>query len=444
MCKECGCDTGTDVEEGAVVRPDPLLVGTHGRRHPGTGAMTPRRVVVVGASLAGATAAARLRQLGHDGPITLVGAEPHLPYERPGLSKGYLTGALTLDQLLVHPAETYVDLDIELRLGQPATGVDVDRRRVLLGGEELPYDDLVLATGSANIRPPIPGIDLEGVYQLRTVDDADALRTAAQRGSRAVVVGTGFIGCEVAATLRGRGLDVTALDGLPGPLWNVLGPEISAVVRGWHRDNGTTVLGDAPVAALQGAGHVEQVLLQDGRALPADFVVVGVGARPALGWLDDTPLHRAAGGIGVDQHGRTSAADVYAIGDMAAAWDAAAGEHRRVEHYSSAMADADAVAHTVLGLDPPVRKPPWFWSDQYDHTLHYTGHHRAGDESVLRQDGSAAFFLRGDTLVAALTVDNGRDMRRAMGLLGQDVDRGRLTDPTVDVRNAVLRSGADT
>lgn len=405
--------------------------------------MTARRVVVVGASLAGATAAVRLRRLGHDGPITLVGAETHLPYERPGLSKGYLTGAIALDGLLLHPAETYDELDIELRLGRPATGVDVDRRLLLLSGEELPYDALVLATGSANIRPPIPGIDLEGVHQLRTVDDADTLRAAAQRGGRAVVVGTGFIGCEVAATLRGEGLDVTALDGLPGPLWNVLGPEISAVVRGWHRDNGTTVLGDAPVAAFHGTGRVEQVLLQDGRCLPADLVVVGVGARPALGWLDDAPLHRAAGGIGVDQHGRTSAPGVYAVGDMAAAWDPAGDEHRRVEHYSSALDDADAVAHAVRGLDPPVRQPPWFWSDQYDHTLHYTGHHRPGDETVLRQDGSAAFFLRDDALVAALTVDNGRDMRRAMRLLGQDADRGRLTDPTVDVRTAVLVSGAD-
>ncbi|GAC1611942.1 MAG: FAD-dependent oxidoreductase [Mycobacteriales bacterium] len=403
--------------------------------------MSGQRVVIVGASLAGASAASRLRRLGHDGPIALVGAEPQLPYERPGLSKGYLTGALSLDQLLVHPAEMYDELDIELRLGLPAAGVDVDRRRVLLGGEELPYDALVLATGSANLRPPIPGIDLDGVHQLRTVEDADALRAAAQRGGRAVVVGTGFIGCEVAATLRSEGLDVTALDGLPGPLWNVLGPEISAVVRGWHRDNGTTVLGDAPVASFAGSGRVEQVLLQDGRVLPADLVIVGVGARPALDWLDHAPLDRAAGGIGVDQQGRTSVADVYAIGDMAAAWDPVAREHRRVEHYSSALAGADGVAHAVLGLDAPERKPPWFWSDQYDHALHYTGHHRIGDETVLRLDGSAAFFLRGDALVAALTIDNGRDMRRAMRLLGQKVDRGRLSNPTVDVRTAGLGSG---
>lgn len=406
--------------------------------------MTARRVVVVGASLAGASAAARLRRLGHDGPIVLVGAEPHLPYERPGLSKGYLTGAIAVDQLLVHPAETYNELQVELRLGQPATSIDVDRRRVLLGGEELPYDALVLATGSANIRPPVPGIDLEGVHQLRTVDDANALRAAAQRRGRAVVVGLGFIGCEVAATLRGEGLDVTALDGLPGPLWNILGPDISGVVRGWHQDHGTVVLGSAPVASFQGTDRVEQVLLEDGRSLPADLVVVGVGARPALGWLDDTPLHRAAGGIGVDEHGRTSSPDVYAIGDMAAAWDPDVGEHRRVEHYSSALADADVVAHSVLGLTPPVRKPPWFWSDQYDHVLHYTAHHRPGDETVIRPDGSAAFFLRGDALVAALTVDNGRDMRRAMRLLGQIADRGRLSDPAVDVRTAVLGPGAVT
>ncbi|MCA1719808.1 MAG: FAD-dependent oxidoreductase, partial [Actinobacteria bacterium] len=267
--------------------------------------MSGERVVIVGASLAGASAAVRLRGLGHEGAITLLGAEPHLPYERPGLSKGYLTGSLPPDRLLVHPAETYDELGVELRLGQAASGIDLERRRVLLSGDDVEFDVLVLATGSSNLRPPIPGIDLPGVHQLRTLEDADALRAAAGRGGSAVIVGTGFIGCEVAATLRGLGLDVTAVDGLPGPLWNVLGPDVSAIVRSWHEANGVRVLGDAPVDSFSGSGRVEQVLLKDGRSLPADLVVVGVGARPALGWLDDVALHRAAGGIGVDVDGRT-------------------------------------------------------------------------------------------------------------------------------------------
>ena len=392
------------------------------------------RVVVVGASLAGATAAVRLRALGHEGELTLVGAEQHLPYERPGLSKGYLTGELAKERLLVHQPEVYADSDVRLVLGTRARGLDVERRRVLLPDGELPYDVAVIATGSANVRPPIPGMDLAGVHQLRTLDDADALRTAAASAGSAVVVGTGFIGCEIAATLRGLGLEVTAVDGLPGPLWSVLGEQLSDLVRGWHEDHGVTVLGGVGVAALEGGEHVERVRLADGRVLPADLVVVGVGARPALDWLDDAPLHRAAGGLGVDDAGRTSAEGVYAIGDVAAQWYPEEGAHRRTEHYSSALAQADRAAHAIAGRPLPEATASWFWTDQYDHTLHYAGRSVPGDELVLRPDPLAAFYLRDGVLTGVVTVDNGRDFRRATKLIGLKVDPARLADPAADLR----------
>lgn len=241
-------------------------------------------VLVVGASLARATAAAALREAGYSGPLTLLGAEDALPYERPALSKTYLTGATTAPDLLVHPTSFYAKHNIELRLGQAAAGLDVDRRRVgLASGEQVGYGTLVIATGAGNVRPPIPGIDLTGVHQLRTLSDADALRAAARSARTAVVVGMGFIGCEVTATLRGLGLAVTAVDAMPGPLWGPLGPELSAVARHWHEQHGVRVLTGQSVAAFTPdptRSAVAAVELTSGERLFADLVVVGVGVRP--------------------------------------------------------------------------------------------------------------------------------------------------------------------
>ena len=390
------------------------------------------RVLVVGASLAGAHTALQLRALGHDGPVTLLGAETRLPYERPGLSKGYLTGTTPFDKLLVRPAGTYDEAGIELRLGSRATGLDAERRVVLTADCELPYDVLVVATGSANVRPPIPGIDLPGVHQLRTVDNADALRHAAATASRAVIVGAGFIGCEIAATLRSSGLDVTVVDALPGPMWAVLGQQLSGVVRSWHEERDVRVLGGAGVAAIEGTGAVERVRLVDGTLLEADLVVVGVGARPMLDWLTEAPLHFAAGGLGVDADGRTDRSGVFAVGDVAAVWDGA--EHRRTEHYGSAIAQAARVAAAIVGAPAPASKVSSFWSEQYDHFLQYAGRHAPTDELVLRPDPLAAFFLRDGVMTAVATVDNGKDLRRALPLLGTSVDPALLADASVDLR----------
>ncbi len=402
------------------------------------------RVVVVGASLAGATAAFTLRETGFDGDIVLIGAETELPYERPALSKSYLTGDVPREKLLVRPAEAYDQHRIERRLGQAAVALDADEQTVTLeSGDVSAYTQLVIATGASNVRPPIPGIDLAGVHQLRTITDADALRRALPGLRRVVVVGQGFIGCEITASLTTLGVDVTAVDAVPGPLWGPLGPQLSAVVRRWHEDHGARLINDLGVSAFlpDGAGRVNAVELADGQRLDAELVVVGVGVRPATGWLQDTPVHLVRGAIGVDTEGRTNLPGVYAAGDVAATWDDQLGQHVRHEHWATAIDQGQRVAYAITGT-PQATEPgiPSFWSDQYDRSLQYVGSHDADCNVVVRGDLAQpdapllAFFLRADRLAAVLSVNSGRDLRRAQRLIGHGVDPAALADPAVDLR----------
>ena len=407
---------------------------------PGTG-----RVVIAGASLAGATAAFTLRQVGFDGDIVLIGAESQPPYERPALSKGYLAGDVSFDRLLIRSADAYDEHRIALRLATAVTGLDVDRRRVTLGGgEELEFDHLVIATGAANARPPIPGIDLAGVHQLRTAADADALRADLPGLRTAVVVGQGFIGCEIAATLTTLGVDVTAVDATPGPLWGPLGPQLSGLVRRWHEERGVQLLNGVGVSAFlpdPTGQRVSAVELADGRRVDAEVVVVGVGVRPATGWLLDSPVHLAGTAVGVDDEGRTNLPGVYAAGDVTATWDGALGAHVRHEHWASAIDQGRRVAHAIAGVPQPGPPAvPSFWSDQYDRSLQYAGSHDAGCDIVVRGDLAqsdtplVAFFVRAGTLAAVLTVNSGKELRRAQRLIGLAVDPAALADPTVDLR----------
>ncbi len=324
------------------------------------------RAVIVGASLAGATAAFSLREAGFDGDIVLVGAEDVLPYERPALSKSYLAGDVKFDKLLVRSADAYDTNRVTLRLGQVATGLDADRRLVILaGGEQLGYDQLVIATGASNARPPTPGIDLAGVHQLRTAADADALRAELPGLRRAVVVGMGFIGCEIAATLTTLGVEVTAVDPASGPLWGPLGPELSNVVRHWHRARGVRLVNGVSVTAFlpdAGGTQVAAVELADDRRLHAELVVVGVGVRPATGWLLDAPLHLVGTAVGVDSEGRTNLPGVYAAGDVTAVWDERLGAHRRPEHWANAIDQGQRVARAITGATQPLPAVPSFWS----------------------------------------------------------------------------------
>ena len=400
-------------------------------------------VVVVGASLAGATAAFALRDRGFDGEIVLVGAERELPYERPALSKAYLAGDVPLDRLLVRSADAYDEHRIALRLGQAAIALDADRRTVTLdSGEVLPYTHLVVATGASNIRPPIPGIELPGVHQLRTAADADALRAELPGLRTAVVVGQGFIGCEITATLTTLGVAVTAVDAAPGPLWAPLGPQLSALVRRWHTDHGAELVNGVGVSALvpDAAGRVSAVALADGRRVDAELVVVGVGVRPATGWLYDAPVHLVRGAIGVDTEGRSSLPGVYAAGDVTATWDDALGRHVRHEHWASAIDQAQRVAHAITGSPQPAPALPSFWSDQYDRTVQYVGSHDADCDLVVRGDllqpeaPLLAFFLRAGRVAAVLGVNSGKELRRAQRLIGHAVDPAALADPAVDLR----------
>jgi 3-phenylpropionate/trans-cinnamate dioxygenase ferredoxin reductase subunit len=403
--------------------------------------VTPGRVLIVGASLAGATTAVTLRRLGFSGELVLIGDESHPPYERPALTKGYLAGDLGSEALLVHPPGTYAELGIEVRSGWTATALDVARRSVRLSdGDELAYDTLVLATGSTNVRPPIPGMNLAGVHQLRRIEDADRLAAGLRSANSIVVVGMGFIGCEVAATARGYGLDVTMLDRLPGPLVGPLGPTLSQHVRRWHEDHGVHLRTGVQVGGFEGNDAVEAVRLAEDTLLPADLVVVGVGVRPATDWLADSPLDLVRGAVSVDDHGRTSVPQVYAAGDVAAVWDAGARVHRHVEHYRSAIDQGARVAHAVLDLPLPSTAPSWFWTEQYDHILHLAGD-LDGAHMTVREQPFAAFFTRASTLTGIVTIDNPREFRRGLRLLGSEVSLPALTDPGSGESRSAPRAG---
>jgi len=365
--------------------------------------------VIVGASLAGAKAAETLRAEGFEGRLLLVGAEAERPYERPPLSKEYLRGEAGREKVYVHDADFYAEHDIELELGRRVVDLDVSRSELTLDGEErVRYDRLLLTTGAEPRRLPVPGADLEGVLYLRSVEDSDALRERLDRGGALVVVGAGWIGAEVAASARQRGLEVTVLDPLAVPLERVLGGEVGAIYRDVHADHGTRLLMGTGVKAFEGGAAVERVRTSDGRELECDFVVVGVGVEPR------TELAAKAGltldnGIAVDERLRTSAPGVFAAGDVANAYHPFYGERIRVEHWANALNQGPAAARSMLGGDAPYDRLPYFFSDQYDVGMEYSGFARAWDRVVLRGDPASrefiAFWLAGDRVVAGMNLN---------------------------------------
>jgi 3-phenylpropionate/trans-cinnamate dioxygenase ferredoxin reductase subunit len=401
--------------------------------------------VIVGANLAGASAAIALRDEGFDGDIVLIGAEADLPYERPPLSKGYLRGEVPFESFLVRPAAFYQERGIDVRLGVRVTRADVAARRVEYEtGERVPYDALLVATGGRNRRPRIPGLDLEGVYDLRTRRDADRIRAAMAPGRRAVVVGMGFIGCEVAASLRMAGLDVVAVEPETTPLLRVLGPEVGAVVRRLHEDRGVRAhFGDA-VARFEGAGRVERVVTRSGRTIECDFAIVGVGIEPATEIVAGTPV-AVENGIVVDELCRTSVDGVFAAGDVARHFHPVFGRHLRVEHWQNALKQGAAAARSMLGRGRPYDEVHWFWSDQYDVNLQYAGFHTSWDRLVVRgslegHDG-IAFYMNGPRIDAAVALNRPKEIRVAMSLIRRrvEVDPEALRDPDADLRR--LASG---
>ncbi|UUU35483.1 FAD-dependent oxidoreductase [Streptomyces sp. CA-210063] len=346
-----------------------------------------RTVAVVGASLAGLSAARSLRKQGYDGRLVIVGDEPHRPYDRPPLSKEFLAGDIgEADLVLETDGE---DLRAEWLLGIRATGLDRTERAVRLAdGREIRADGFVIATGAAARQ--LPGSDgLAGVHVLRTLDDARALRDELARGGRLVVIGGGFVGAEVASTAHALGLDVTVVEAAPTPLAGPLGRAMGSIVSALHTDHGVRLLCGVGVKGLSGERKVDAVLLEDGRSIPADLVVVGVGARPCVEWLEGSGV-ALDDGVKCGADGRTSLAGVVAVGDCASWYDPRAGHHRRVEHWTGAQERPAAAVATLLAggaVEPGVPRPPYFWSDQYGVKIQFAGH-AAGADSVTVEEGT--------------------------------------------------------
>ncbi len=369
------------------------IVGNHG-------------VLIVGGGLAAVRTAEQLRAAGYEGPLTVVGDEDHLPYDRPPLSKEVLSAAKDPEEVILKPAEFYSEHDITLRLGNAARTLDTDSQTVTLAdGTALGYDQLVIATGLAPKRiPTFP--ELDGIRVLRSLDDAVALREQAETATRAVVVGAGFIGCEVAASLRALGLEVVLVEPQPTPLASVLGERIGELVARLHRAEGVDVRTGVGVAEVRGDGAVSAVVLGDGAVLETDLVVVGIGSRPRTDWLAGSGVDLADdGGVLCDGAGRTSAPHVWALGDVAS-WRDSAGHQSRVEHWSNVADQARALVPAMLGRDAPAAvSVPYFWSDQYDVKIQCLGEPQAGDVvHVVVDDGRKflAYYERDGALAGVV------------------------------------------
>ncbi len=397
--------------------------------------------VIIGASLTGASAAIALRKQSPNAKMTLIGAEDGLPYERPPLSKGYLRGAVPFEKLLVRPPEFYSAQRIELMLGSRVTSIDSSRRIVYIAdGSRVPYDSLLIATGAHNRHAHIPGIDLEGVYSLRDIVDADRLRADMRPGRKAVVVGMGFIGSEVAASLRHEGLDVTTIDPGKAPLARILGEAVGATLAALHESYGGRTIFNDSVAALEGAQRVEAVTTKAGLQITCEMVVMGIGVEPTVDFLDGSGV-RVDNGVVVDEFCATNVAGIYAAGDVANHYHPVFDRHIRVEHWQNAMRQGTAAATNMLGELVPYDEIPWFWSDQYDANIQYAGYHTSFDELVVRgqlDDASyAAFYVNGGVIDAVVGLNNAKDVRRAMPLIKarRRVDPDRLRDESVDLRS---------
>ena len=371
--------------------------------------MSDQRFVIVGAGLAGAKAAQELRERGFDGRITLVGAEPDRPYERPPLTKDFLRGESDRENVYVHDGSFYERHEIELLTATRAAHIDpVAARLTLQDGHRLSYDRLLLTTGAEPRRLPIPGAGLDGVLYLRTLSDSDLLRARLSAGARVVVVGAGWIGSEVAASARQRGLEVTMIDPLTLPNERIFGAEIGTFYRDVHLRHGVRMLLGTGVEAFEGTTALTAVRTSDGRSIDCDFAVVGIGVRPR------TELAAAAGaetgnGLIVDQGLRSSLPNVFAAGDVANAWHPTFKRRLRVEHWDNALHQGAAAARSMLGETISYDRIPYFFSDQYDVGMEYSGFAPEWDEVVFRGEHDSgefiAFWIHAGRVVGGMNVN---------------------------------------
>jgi NADPH-dependent 2,4-dienoyl-CoA reductase/sulfur reductase-like enzyme len=385
------------------------------------------KVVIAGASLAGLRAAESLRRLGYGGQLVVVGAEKHLPYDRPPLSKELLQGKWDVDRIGLRK-RPYEELALDLRLGVRASALDLAARELRLdGGTRERFDALVIATG-ATARRVRGQPELEGLHLLRTLDDSLAIRAALERGPRVAVVGAGFIGAEVAASCRARGLEVTLLEPLPVPLARGLGEAMGRVCAELHRDHGVDLRCGVGVTGFEGAGRIERLALSDGSKLAADLVVVGVGAAPATAWLEGSGL-RIEDGVVCDAY-CSAAPGIFAAGDVARWHNPLFSEDMRIEHWSNAVEQGSYVAERLAGSDvgaQPFAPVPFFWSDQYDVKIQFAGRMRGDDEVRVVAGSTAArkftaLYGRSGRLCGVLTFGRPRDLAKYRRLIAERAD----------------------
>ena len=396
--------------------------------------MSNQAIVIVGASLTGAKAAEELRSRGFDGRILLIGAEPERPYERPPLSKDYLRGESEREKVYVHPEGFYQQHEIELITGRHATGLDLNGAQVTLDdGRALAFDKLLLATGAEARRISVPGSELDGIHYLRSIADADGLGERLNTGGRVAVVGAGWIGSEVAASARQRGLEVTLIDPLALPNERIFGKEIGSFYRDVHAQHGVELALGEGVEAFVGEGSVSGVRTSGGRLVECDFAVVGIGVSPRVQLAEEAGL-RVDNGIVVDETLQTSAPNVYAAGDVANARHPFYERSIRVEHWANALNQGPAAARSLLGEQTPYDRIPYFFSDQYDVGMEYSGYATEWDRVVFRGDPAGgefiAFWLKDQAVVAGMNVNvwDVNEQVQALIRSRQTVDERALCD----------------
>jgi 3-phenylpropionate/trans-cinnamate dioxygenase ferredoxin reductase subunit len=397
-----------------------------------------RHIVVIGAGQAGASCVARLRSKGFQGRITLIGEEPQPPYQRPPLSKGYLLGEMALERLYLRPESFYADQEIILRTGARVGAIDTAGQTVHVGDEVISYDELVLTTGSTpNRLPEAIGGTLEGVFTVRDLADVDAMAPRFAEGARVLIVGGGYIGLEAAAVAAKRGLEVTLIEMAPRILQRVAAPETSDYFRALHQGHGVTIREGIGLDHLTGEGHVSGAVLSDGSALEVDFVVVGVGIRPAIELAESAAIE-IENGIRTDDRGRTSAPHVWAAGDCASF--PYRGARIRLESVPNAIEQAECVADNILGADEEYVAKPWFWSDQYDVKLQIAGLNAGYDHVVTRagEGRSASFwYYAGNELLAVDAMNDPRAYMVGKRLIegGKSPDPAAVADPETDLKS---------
>ncbi len=403
--------------------------------------MSSQTFVIIGASLAGAKAAQALRERGFDGRVVLVGTESDLPYERPPLTKDYLRGESEREKAYVHPAQFYPDNQIELILGTTVTGIDPGASKITLqDGTEISYDKVLLTTGSEPRRIPVPGADLDGIHYLRTLADCDVLRGRLDAGGRVAVVGSGWIGSEFAASARQRGLEVTLIDSLQVPYEKILGPEIGSFYRDVHAQHGVELLMGQGVASFEGDGAVRSVQTSGGQTVECDFAVVGIGITPRLALAEGAGAS-IDNGVAVDQRLESSVPNVYAAGDVASAWHPFFEQRIRVEHWANALNQGPAAAAAMLGDQSGFDRIPYFFSDQYDVGMEYSGYATSWDQVVFRGDRDGgefvAFWLTDGRVVGGMNVNvwDVNDHIQALIRSRRQVDIGALTDTDTPIES---------